>query len=230
MINTPIAPGMFSGLLDTLAGQFYKKKSASCSGNGFVGQLGKEAEEFFSVDIICEDLGEKDIFAVLCDDSQAQGGKRSFTFVIFIDCKKIKEHALKVLFSLMLAHEICHFTFYYELFMNLGGNASLKVYDKFRHTISGTFEEGITPKKTAAYRVDEHAVNEHVMDEHSIIELIYKFGKYPDEHFANKNKTSINYQAFFFHFLEHLKFDKLLNSYKFHLLNIASSQKNSPVA
>jgi hypothetical protein len=198
---------MFSGLLDSLAGQFYKKKSARCVAKDFAGQLTKDAQEFFSVVIVCDDLEGKDVFGVLCDDSRNQGAKNTFTFVIYIDYTKIDGNVLKILFSLILAHEICHFAFYYELFLSLGQkNSGSRLYNEFKHTITGTFENVITPAKDVT--------SQTAIDAHDISELLYTFGKYPDEHFAKKNKTSLDYRAFFFHFLEYLKFGKLLESAK----------------
>ena len=198
---------VFSGLLDALAGQFYKKGDARCTGNDFAGQAGKAAQEFFSVVIVCDDLPpDKAVLGVLGDDSVEEGGKNTYTFYIFIDHRKIQGKAMKVLFSLILAHELCHFAFYYELFRSFGGSTSSVVYNKFKHAVSGSLAGSIVSTRNAASKA--------LIDEHNMPELLYSFGRYPDEHFAKGKPTAIDYRDWFFRFLDHLKFAGLLAAWK----------------
>ena len=119
---------IFCGLLDNLTKQFMDTKSARCTGaQGFNGQLPKDAQDFFSVTIECADLGDKDILGVLVDDA-VNGEAYTFTFMIFINCGKFNELQLIFALAAILSHEICHFAFFYELFMNEGGTLDYTVY------------------------------------------------------------------------------------------------------
>jgi hypothetical protein len=194
-----IPPVKFYGLLDSLADQFFKTNSALCVADDFGGQLVAEAKKFFSIAIINEALPENiAVLGVLSDDSGYKKAKNSFTFVIYIDVSKINGKTLKVLFSLILAHEICHFAFYYELFLTLGATVTPSAFDNFRHTVSGTLAGAITKEKDSTRKT--------LIDEHNVSELIYSFGKYPNTHFAKKSNTELDYRDLFFHFLDHLNF------------------------
>ena len=198
-----IHPPVFYGLLDCLAGQFYAKSSAICAGESFGYQMINTAKDFFSVALIEEELdNDLSVLGVLSDDSAYKPGKKSVTFVIFIDKRKINNKYLRALFSLILAHEICHFAFYYELFFNLGGRASSRVFNNFIHSVSGAFDGIITEATNITYQT--------VADEHSISELIFSFGAYPAKHFAINNSSEIDYREHFFHYLLRLKFREIL--------------------
>jgi hypothetical protein len=202
-----IAPSVFDGLLDSLAGQFYKIRSAVCAGEDFGNRTPRAAKDFFSVTIIKETLSKNlDVLGVLVDDSGYIPGKKSFTFVIYIDVDKIEGKMLPVSFSLIIAHELCHLAYYYELFLSLGADTTSMVLDAFRHTVMGTLEGAVTKEKDSARKT--------VIDEHNVAELIYSFGKYSNSHFAKKNKTSLDYRELFYHFLERLKFSEELEKLK----------------
>jgi hypothetical protein len=142
--------------------------------------------------------------AVLCDDTKNEGGQNTYTFVIFVNNPKLDLLNVfhRIAFTVMLSHEICHFAFYYELFLLLGGNLSSDVYNRFKNKIVGIFEKGVnTIGKTP---IDEHTFPD-LIDRDNILEIIEILENCPKEHFANNNPTEIDYRQFFFHLLEHLK-------------------------
>jgi len=200
-----INASMFCGLLDNLARQFLKNQYALCADSeDFAGQLTKEAQEFFSIVIRFGDLGNIDLLGVLCDDTKNKGGKNTYTFVIFVNSAKLNLHDAfqEIAFAVMLSHEICHFAFYYELFLSVGGSLSSNDYNKFKNKIVGIFEGSIdTISKTP---VDQHTFPD-LISLNNILETIGILGNCPKEHFAINNPTEIDYRSFFFHFLEHLK-------------------------
>jgi hypothetical protein len=198
-----IAPMVFNGLLDNLADQFFKSQEAFCADNDLGGRIVPAAKKFFSLSIVCENLPENlAVLGVLLDDSGYKKAKASYTFTIYIDIAKITGKAGRLLFSLILAHELCHFAFYYELFLNLGADTTSVVFNNFKHTVSGTLEGSITKEKDNTRQT--------TIDENNITELLYSFGKYTNSHFAKKNPTSLDYREFFFHFLDRLNFGKNL--------------------
>jgi hypothetical protein len=142
--------------------------------------------------------------AVLCDDTKNEGGQNTYTFVIFVNNPKLDLLNVfhRIAFTVMLAHEICHFAFYYELFLLLDKNPSSDVYNEFKKKIIGIFEEGVDTLGTK--KVDKHIFPD-LINRDNIWEIIEILENYPKEHFANNNPTEIDYREFFFHLLEHLK-------------------------
>jgi len=200
-----INANIFCGLLDNLASQFLRDQYALCAtAKDFAGQLTKEAQEFFSIVIRFGELGDHDLVAVLCDDTQNKGGQNTYTFVIYLNSAKLNlQNAFqRIAFAVILSHEICHFAFYYEFFLSLGGERSSNDYNNFKNKIVSTFEGGIdTIGKTP---VDKHTFPD-LINLNNLLETIKILENYPKEHFANKNPTDIDYRSFFFHFLKHLK-------------------------
>jgi hypothetical protein len=121
---------------------------------------------------------------------------------IYIDLNKYSAEAQKILFIIILAHEICHFAYYYELFLNLGDNAGVISHSNFTHAISGTFMGSVIQE------LDK--TSQTVFDEHNITDLLSNFRKFPKSHFSKGQKTNIDYQKLLDDFLNHLNFDKLL--------------------
>ena len=170
-----INPVVFCGLLDKLVDNFFKKGSAQCTNrDDFAGQLTAEAQEFFSITIhqaefskLQTDSREFDVIAVLSDDTKYHYGKNTYTFVIFFNSENFHGEAKKINIATLLAHEICHFAFYYELFLRLGGNIGSSVYDKFKHIIFGSFPERLGASVSLS-NSDKHKFSDHIV----IMEII----------------------------------------------------------
>jgi hypothetical protein len=115
-----IYPVTFKRLLEGLSNQFLKQRRAKCKSDDFGAQMSAEAKKFFSV-VVRESKLPPDIaaLAILVDNSRRAQGRRTYTFVIFIDISKTEiatDDLQEIFVKLVLAHEICHFAFYYELF------------------------------------------------------------------------------------------------------------------
>jgi hypothetical protein len=192
---------VFKGLLKYLAGQFSDQGHVECVLDDFGPQMPEAARSFFSISIVEEDLPKNTAaIGILCDNTVHNPSSETFTFHIFIDSskkfKKITADLKAVFLKLILSHEICHFAFYYELFINLGAALSSVIYTRFKNTVSGKLKDAITQEKDIT--------SETVVDEHSYEELILNFGRYPQEHFTKRNKSNIDYQEFFVIFFNFL--------------------------
>jgi len=197
----------FFDLLDNLTGQFFSNQSAQCVGSEFGINISLNAKEYFSVAIIPENLpNDLVVLGVLLDDSVHIASRNGFTFVIYIDPSKINKKAFEVLSLIIISHEICHFAFYYELFLKLGDNTGIVAHSNYTHTISGTFMEGVTQ--------EQDKTSQTIFDEHNINELLRNLRNYPKKHFAKGKETKIDYRAFLDDFLVHLRFDKIYEKYQ----------------
>ncbi|MDR2589175.1 MAG: hypothetical protein LBC67_07085 [Spirochaetales bacterium] len=196
----------FYDLLDCLAGQFIGAQSARCVGKEFGLHIISAAKDYFSIAIIPEKLShEQVVLGVLLDDSCHIGSRNGYTFTIYIDLSKIDGNAFEIFSYIILAHEICHFAFYYELFRKLGENTRIIAHSNFTHTVSKTLIGAVTR--------EQDTTSQTIFDEHNIKELVTNLGKYPKKHFAKGKETKINYHELFFSFLKHLHFDKLLRAF-----------------
>ena len=193
----------FYDLLDCLAGQFFDTKSARCTGKNFGIQISPEAQNYFSVAIIDKQLpSNRVVLGVLSNDSAKIVSRNGYTFTIYIDTQKLKEPAFKIISTIILAHEICHFAYYYELFIRLGGTTGIRVQTEFTYHISDKLIDSVI--------TEEDTTSQTNIDEHDIAELIENFGKYDKKHFTKGSGTLIDYHDFFHDFLEHLDYDNTL--------------------
>jgi hypothetical protein len=193
----------FKGLLKTLAGQFIDggQEFAECIGEDFGSSINQNAKSFFSISLIEEDLpNDLAAMGVLVDNRGAEFSRAGYTFFIFIDSSKKHEEItddLKTIFKRgVLSHEVCHFVFYYELFIILGADLSSTVYTKFQNIVSGKLKNAITTE------VDN--TNETVVEEHKYGEFIINFWKYDNSHFDKKKITKHDYKEsniYFFNYL-----------------------------
>jgi len=201
-----IQPHQFHNLLDCLAGQFFSTNEAICVGNEFGIQLSLAAKSYFSVAIIPDTLPHnKVVLGVLLDDSVRVPSRNGYTFVIYIDKEKIYEPLYKILVSMILAHETCHFAFYYELFIKLGDNTGIVTHSKFAHTVS--------VKLIGAVTQEQDNTSQTITDEHDIEDLAKNFRKYSKKHFSKGRDTSINYKEMIDNFFEHLYIGKMIKEY-----------------
>jgi len=201
----------FSDLLDNLAGQFFCSKTAICVNDDFGIQISSNAKEYFTVAVIPEKLdNDLVVLGVLLDDSAHIPSRNGFTFVIYIDMAKISEKinadAIKIIETIIIAHEICHFAYYYELFIKAGDNTGILAHSNFTHEVSVSMIGAITK---------EHDVtSQTVFDEHNIDDLIKNISKFPKKHFSKGKDSKLDYRSFLIWFLDRLNFDNLLNEYK----------------
>ena len=207
----------FNDLLDCLAGQFFNSetKSARCTGKEFGIQISSAAQEYFSVAIVPKVLPQdRVVLGVLSDDSAKIASRNGYTFTIYIDVDEIKGPAFNVLSSIILAHEICHFAYYYELFIRLGGTTGIRVQNNFTYQVSDKLIDAVIEEQDSSSDTN--------IDEHNLAELIETFGKYDKKHFTKGDATLIDYYSFFHNFLDHLNYDEMLEEYK----NLIQNQGN----
>jgi hypothetical protein len=189
----------FHDLLDCLAGQFFNSegRNALCTGKEFGLGISSAAQEYFSVAIIPEDLPDNIVvLGVLSDDSAQIASRNGHTFTIYIDVNKIEGPVFKVFSSLIIAHEICHFAFYYELFINLGDNTGIRLQNNFKYQVSDKLIDAVIEEQDSTFQTN--------VDEHNITELIDTFGKYDKRHFTKGSGTLIDYYGFFHDFFSYL--------------------------
>jgi len=197
----------FYDLLDCLADQFLKTGTASCVGDDFGIDISSSAKEYFSVDIVPEELqNDLVVLGVLFDDSVYVPGRNGFSFTIYVDLRRFIGFEHRIYFLIILAHEICHFAFYYELFVKLGDNTGIRSHSNFTHEISS--------KLIGAVTSEQDNTSQTIFDEHNIEELVKTFGKYNKNHFTKGSNTLINFHAFFKNFLNSLEFKHILETYK----------------
>ena len=197
----------FYDLLDCLAGQFFTARAAQCVGKDFGVNISLNAKEYFSVVIIPEKLiDDRVVLGVLLDDSSHIASRNGFTFVIYIDVDKIEGDAFRIFSTIILAHEMCHFSFYYELFINLGDNTGIAAHSNFTHAVSVTMMGAITE--------EEDSTSQTIFDEHNILDLVRNMRKYHKKHFTKGQDSKIDYQGFLDKFLDRLHYEELLNEYR----------------
>jgi len=195
----------FHDLLDSLAGQFFTTRSAVSMEDDFGIQISLNAKEYFNVAIIPDKL-EKDIvvLGVLLDDT-AHTKRNGYTFIIYVDLDKIEGSAFKIFASIIIAHEICHFAYYYELFIKYGDNTGIEAQSNFTHAVSITMMGAITEEKDNT--------NQTIFDEHNLNELVNNMRRYPKKHFTKGKESKIDYHKLLDDLLEHLKFENMLVDY-----------------
>jgi hypothetical protein len=206
----------FYDLLDCLAGQFFNSEanSARCSGKEFGLQISHAAQEYFSVAIVPKELPrDRVVLGVLSDDSAKIVSRNGHTFTIYIDVQEIKRRfvnpiAFNLTSLIIIAHEICHFAYYYELFIGIGDNTGSRLQNIFKYQISEKLIDAVIE--------EEDSTSQNNIDEHDIAELVETFGMYGRNHFTKGGGTLINYHDFFHDFLIHLgyneMFDELIKS------------------
>lgn len=180
-----VYPVTFKDALETLSKKFLECGYTECAGDMFGMGMPQGARNFFSIAVVKDSLAEDIVAtAILSDDARYVAGRQGFTLIIHIDTSSfddIIDEAKKVIIKAILAHEICHFAFYYELFSMLGGDNTQMVYNRFKNIASDKFE------KAAALENDK--TSETIVDEHNITEFLFHMGRYPKEHFCGKKDS-----------------------------------------
>jgi len=204
----------FYDLLDCLAGQFFNSGtySARCAKNEFGVEISLAAKEYFSIAVVPKALpGDRVVLGVLFDDSAKVEARDGHTFTIYIDVEKIRTNftnplTFKLMSLIILAHEICHFVYYYELFVGIGDSTGIREQNIFKYQISEKLIDAVVE--------EEDNTSQTNIDEHGIEELVETFGGYNKEHFTKGGGTLINFFDFFHNFLEHLNYNQILEEYR----------------
>ncbi|MDR0908838.1 MAG: hypothetical protein LBM77_03640 [Spirochaetaceae bacterium] len=191
----------FKQLITTIFSQFDTNQVAYCVDGDFGGQTNKNAREFFTVVVHEADL-PRNLAAVgiLSDDSVYTPGRQGCTFIIYIDSSRkytnMTQDLRNIFIKAFLAHEVCHFAFYYELFLVLGGEISTKTVDMFQNKVSHKLPNAISIEQNNTY--------ETVVEEHQYSEFINNFDKYPAKHFTKNNPSDLDYKELFNMFFYYL--------------------------
>jgi len=189
----------FYDLLDCLAGQFFATDSAQCAGKEFGGNISVNAKDYFSVAIIPEQLTNNlAVLGVLSDNSAHTQKEIGFTFTIYIDLHNYSKEAKKILAPIIIAHEICHFAFFYELFIKLGDSTGIRAHSDFTHAVSS--------KLIGAVTNEQDNTSQTLFDEHDINNLIQNFRKFTKIHFSKGRETKIDYQKLLDDLLKHMHY------------------------
>ena len=185
----------FKGLLKTLAGQLFDQNQdhAECIGADFGGKINENAKNFFSISVIEVNLpNDLNAIGVLVDNraSEYECDRTGYTFFIYIDPSKKNEKKtlddIDTSFGkMLLAHEVCHFVYYYELFLNLKGDSTSTMYTQFQNMVSGRLKDAIFN--------EADNTKETVVEEHKYKESLENRFIYPDSHFTKDNRTGRNY-------------------------------------
>jgi hypothetical protein len=199
-LKLAVYPITFKEAIETLSKKFLECGCAERAGDMFGMGMPQGARNFFSVAVVKDSLPE-DIAAaaILSDDARYVAGRQGFTLIIHIDTLKFDnaiDEAKKVIVKAVLAHEMRHFAFYYELFSTLGGDNTQMVYNQFKNIASDKFE-----KATA---LENDKTSETIVDEHNITEFLFRMGRYPKEHFCGRKDSYINYTYLFMKFFDYL--------------------------
>jgi len=196
----------FYDVLDCLLEQFLDNNYAECVGREFGINISSSAKEYFSVVIISEELqNDIAVLGILLDDSAHRPSRNGFTFTIYIDLRRFTGLAHKICVLLITAHEICHFVFYYELFIKLGDNTGIRCHSDFTHAVSN--------KLIGAVTNEQDITSQTVFEEHDIQSLLRNLRSFSKEHFSKGQKTNIDYKAFLDDFLKHMSVESLLDQY-----------------
>jgi hypothetical protein len=196
----------FYDVLDCLLGQFLNNNYAECVEKEFGINISSSAKEYFSIAVISEELqNDLAVIGILLDDSAHRASRNGFTFTIYIDLRRFTGLAHKICVLLITAHEICHFAFYYELFIRLGDNTGIRCHSDFTHAVSS--------KLIGAVTNEQDITSQTVFEEHDIQSLLRNLGNFSKDHFSKGQETDIDYKAFLDDFLKHIKIETLLDQY-----------------
>ena len=194
----------FNDLLDTLAGQLFggSPEYAQCGGRDFGSRISDEAKKFFSVCVVEVDMQDDDLatVGVLVDNSTKVFRDTRYTFFVFVDASKgyqgITDDLKAIFKKSVLVHETCHFVFYHELFVHLGGNSTSTVYTEFQSRVSGKLKGAIVN--------DPESTGQTVMDEHRYADFLRDFWQYDNRHWDKDNRTSHDFKKSNRDFFTHL--------------------------
>ena len=194
----------FFSLLDNLLSQFLDNKSARCLGEELGKSISSDAKDYFSITVDHKEIkNDITMLGFLLDDFKFDKSRNGCTYSIFIDTMKIDGPLFQPFLTILLAHQICHFAFFYELFMKHASNKEINIHKKF-------LDDVISNK----YMNKQDYINQHLIDVHNIPDLIKNMGEIKKEHFTRKLDSVINYDSFFFDFIEHMNtFYKMKNKY-----------------
>jgi len=180
--NEQIYSRHFYELLDHLADQFLHNEFALCTGK----MLGKDIclsfKNCFSIAIIPEKLPSDFLTIAVLAKNTSQAKSKEYVYTIFIDLSEIDGVLNNSFLSIILAHHMCHFASFYELFLELEDKTEFVAY------INST----------------QQAIPNTRIDMHNIADILKAMGDYPKEHFTIGSDTKIDYKSFFKDFSDHL--------------------------
>jgi hypothetical protein len=197
----------FFDLLDNLLSQFLDTQSARCIGEDLGENISVNAKKYFSITIDQRELSDNlTMLGVLIDDFKFDKTRNGYTYAIFIDPIKIEGPLFNSFLIILLAHEICHFAFLYELFINYERDADIIIHNNFFKNIS--------PSKNMD-KIQSSSNYQDLFDAHNILNLIEHMGEINKEHFTKSLNSMINFESFFYDFIEHMnKFYESKNNKK----------------
>jgi hypothetical protein len=201
-----IKSSYFFDMLDFLINQFLKNKNAQCIGKDFGEDIIPGARDYFSIAVINEKLPDGfSFFSVLRDDAVDEKSGTGMTYIIFIDSSITEAVLFQPFLSIILAHQICHFAFFYESYIKYVNNKNkINMYNNFIDNVSNiipSYNDNIIDSL-----FDKKYIDSLFDKKYNIIDLIKKFGKYPKEHFTHNKDSNINYEELFNDLINHLNF------------------------
>jgi hypothetical protein len=193
-----IKSSYFFDMFDCLLRQFFKKKKAYCVGRDFGEDIIPRARDYFSIVIEREKLPKGFSFLSMLNNNVDKISEAGITIIIFVDSTITKAILFQPFFSIILAHEICHFAFFYERYIKFVDNNNNIKHDDFIEIVSNILP--FQQKNDNTYPIIGDKIG------YNIVDLIKKFGKYPKEHFTNGKDSDINYEELFNDLINHLNF------------------------
>jgi len=185
----------FFDLIDNLLDQFLNTQTARCFGEEFGKNINSNAKDYFSITIDHKELRNNiTTLGVLLDDLKFNKSRNGCTYAIFIDTAKIDGPLFRPFLVILLAHQICHFAFYYELFIKHENNTGNTMHKNFISDV--TSNKYIEDKQEIIYQ--------NLIDVHSIPDLLKDMGEISKVHFTRSLDSIIDYERFFYDFIEHM--------------------------
>jgi hypothetical protein len=198
--NKQICSRHFYELLDCLADQFLYNKSATCTGEMLGKNISSNVKDCFSITIRPETLPSDILTIAVLSEKSSQTKLKEYIYTIFIDLSEIEGVLYKSFLSIVLAHQMCHFVSFYELFLKLDDNAKFAAHI-ITNTISNILADDMQGNDRYQNEVQEKIDN---IDKHNIEDILKTMGDYSKEHFYMGNDTEIDYNKFFKDFIDHL--------------------------
>jgi len=193
----------FFDIIDCLLKQFLEEKYAQCVGKDFGEDIIPSARDYFTIAILREKLPDGfSFFSIFNDNTVYETTGNGITHTIFIDSSITNAVLFQPFFSIILAHQICHFAFVYESYINFTRNNGIINHRDFVNSLNNIISVSKDNINVPIIDVNTDVNNEG----YNILDLIKKFGKYPQEHFTHGRDSTINYEELFNDLINHLNF------------------------
>jgi hypothetical protein len=198
--NKQICSSHFYELLDCLADQVLHDKSALCTGKMLGKNISSNVKDCFSITIRPEKLPDDTLTLAVLLEKSSQEKLKEYIYTIFIDLSEIEGVLYNSFLSIVLAHQMCHFVSFYELFLKLDDNTKFAAHI-ITNTISTILVDDMRGNDQYQNEAREKIDN---IDKHNIEDILKTMGDYSKEHFNMGNDTEIDYKKFFKDFIDHL--------------------------